>query len=65
MWEAKFGAHPLGEIGREYLIADFVQRKFEVLVCRANKRTSIGYRYDVHFSTTDYDVMRNYIESNN
>lgn len=64
MWEAKFGAHRLGEIGRRYLIADFVDRKFEILTCRADKRTRVGYSYKVSFSTHDFEQMKTYIEQN-
>lgn len=64
MWEARFGASRLGVIGRSYLVADFVGRKFEVLTCRADKRCKVGYSYKVTFSTTDYNLMKMYIEQN-
>ena len=64
MWESKFGSHRLGEIGRRYLVADFVAKTFDVLECRADKRTKCGYSYKVHFSTSDYEQMKSFINSN-
>ena len=64
LWEAKFGASRLGVIGRSYLLADFVKREFQVLKCKADKRTSTGYRYVITFSTVDYEIMKKYIEQN-
>ena len=64
MWEARYGAYPLGIIGKRYFLADFIKREFQVLVCKADRRTSTGYSYKVHFATNDYEQMKNYIQSN-
>jgi hypothetical protein len=62
MWEVKFGSHPLGIIGKNYLIADFVRGNFEVLNCVKDKRCLCGYKYRVRFRTSDYDRMKKFIE---
>lgn len=60
LWESKFGAYPLGVVGKNYLVCDFNNSYFEVFECRRDLRCSCGYKYFCFFRGSFEDVVSKY-----